>query len=146
VSVHQVHIFISHSWSYSHHYQTLDQWVFGYRYRFGQASVDFRNYSIPLDDPVHTVSSDRALQAAIYRHMARSHVIIIPTAMYTMYSRWILKELDGADRFAKPVLAVDPWGQLRRSSIVLQRADDHTGWNRVPLVNKLWYLYREYYG
>jgi hypothetical protein len=72
-------------------------------------------------------------------------VIVIPTGMYTNWSRWILKELDGADQMKKPILAVNPWGQERKASVVLSRATDYTGWNKEPLVSKIWNLYRERY-
>lgn len=145
MSTHQIHVFISHSWSYSGHYDTLATWVFGEKWSSGQASLDFRNYSVPADDPIHFAPNDKALLAAIYRQIARSHVIVIPTGMYTNYSRWILKELDGADSMKKPILAVNPWAQERKSSVVLNRATDFTGWNKAPLVSKIWKLYRERY-
>ena len=44
VSVHQVHVFISHSWRYSRHYETLTTWIFERRWRSGQASIRFHNY------------------------------------------------------------------------------------------------------
>jgi hypothetical protein len=145
VSTHQIHVFISHSWSYSGHYQTLAQWIFGQPWHVGQASLDLRNYSIPADDPIHNVPTSKALGEAIYRHISRSHVIVIPTGMYTNYSRWIMHELDGADGYKKPILAVNPWGQERTSSVVRNRATDYCGWNRDPLIGKIWNLYRERY-
>ena len=145
MSVHQIHVFISHSWSYSGHYDTLADWIFGQNWSYGQASLDFRDYSIPRDNPIHNAPSTKALGEAIYRQVSRSHVVVIPTGMYANYSRWILHELDGADGYKKPILAVDPWGQERKSSVVRSRATDSCGWNRDPLVSKIWSLYRARY-
>jgi len=145
MSLHYVQVFISHSWRYSQHYETLADWIFGYKYRYGQASVVFRNFSIPADDPVHDVRLDRDLQAAIYRKIARSHVVVIPTGMYTAYSRWIIKELDGADEQLKPILAVTLRGAQRRSLEVVNRANHEVGWTRAGVVDNIWRLYREYY-
>jgi len=145
MSTHQIQVFISHSWSHSGHYNKLAQWIFDERWSIGQASLDFRNFSIPLNDPIHGAPDDKSLAAAIYRHIARSHVIVIPTGMYAGYSRWIMKELDGADEYKKPILAINPWGQERKSSVVLKRATDWTGWNKEPLVSKIWNLYKDRY-
>jgi len=37
MSTHQIHVFISHSWAYSEHYDTLAEWVFTNSWRSGQA-------------------------------------------------------------------------------------------------------------
>ncbi len=142
MSTHRVHIFISHSWTYSHHYATLNDWIFGKRWRYGQASLTFLDYSVPKDDPIHGASSDRELQDAIHRKIARSHVVVIPTGMYVNYSKWIKKEIRGASEKNKPVLGVNPWGQLRISSVVAQAAAQTVGWNRVSVVGGIWDLYR----
>ena len=96
MSTHQIHVFISHSWSYSKHYDTLADWIFNENWTSGQASLDFRDFSVPKDDPIHDADTDKALREAIYAKIARSHVIVIPTGMYANYSKWIKKEIEGA--------------------------------------------------
>ena len=32
-----------------------------------------------------------------------SHVVVIPTGMYTNYSRWIKKEIDSSSGYNKPI-------------------------------------------
>ena len=142
MSTHQIHVFISHSWEYSGHYETLADWIFGESWNAGQASLDFRDFSVPRDDPIHNAPNDAQLQRAIYDKIGRSHVVVVPTGMYANYRKWIQKELDGADYHGKPILAVNPWGQERKSRVVLDRAADDVGWNKRPLVDKIWHLYR----
>lgn len=142
MSTHQIHIFISHSWKYTGHYETLADWIFHTNWRFGQAAIDFRNYSVPRDSPIHDAPNTTALKEAIYARIARSHVVVIPTGMYTNYSTWIQNEIKGAKFYGKPILAVNPWAQERKSSVVIQNSDDLTGWNRDPLVKKIWDLHR----
>jgi len=67
MSVHQLHVFISHSWTYSGHYETLREWIFEQNWRVGQASLALRDYSVPKDDPIHDARTDRELREAIYR-------------------------------------------------------------------------------
>lgn len=141
MSVHQVQVFISHSWSYSGHYDTLARWIFDGTWRFGQASVDFRNFSVPRTDPILNAPTETALREAIYRQIARSHVIVIPTGMYAHYSKWIGKEIDGAAVYSKPILAVDLRGAQRTSSIVGRAAARCVSWNSASVAAAIWELY-----
>lgn len=141
MSTHQIHVFISHSWSYSGHYDTLSSWIFGQTWRFGQATADFRNYSVPRSDPILNAATDRALQEAIHRQICRSHVIVIPTGMYANYSKWIGKEIGGAASYSKPILAVDLRGAQRTASVVGRAANKCVSWNSHSVVNGIWDLY-----
>ncbi len=141
MSTHQIHIFISHSWAHSHHYETLADWLFNYSWSVGQASLQLCDYSVPRSDPIHNAPTDRQLREAIYNKIARSHVVVIPTGMYANYSKWIQKEIDGARAYGKPILAVNPWGQERKSSVVQSAADRLVGWNSSPIVDGIWELY-----
>jgi hypothetical protein len=143
MSTRQIHVFISHAWTYSKHYETLAAWIFEEKWSVGQASLDFRNFSIPKNDPIHNVTSTEMLRKAIYNQIARSHVIVIPSGMYASYSKWIQKEIDGAKGYRKPILAVNPWGQQKKSGIVLDNADNGVGWNKEPVINAIWNLYYE---
>jgi len=141
MSTKQIHVFISHSWSYSGHYDTLSDWIFNQNWSFGQASLDLRDFSVPKDNPIHDASNDTQLKNAIYNKISNSHVIVIPTGMYVNYSKWIKKELDGAEYYKKPVLAVNPWGQDRKSSVVQEKATESVGWNKESLIKSIWNLY-----
>ncbi len=141
MSTRQIHVFISHAWAYSGHYETLASWIFGEPWSAGQASLDFRDYSIPKNNPIHNVQNTQQLKDAIFNQIARSHVVVIPSGMYTNYSCWIQKEIDGAKAYGKPILAVNPWGQQRKAGVVLNNADDGVGWNKQPVINAIWRLY-----
>ena len=142
MSTHTINVFISHSWTYSSHYDTLASWIFDDNWSVGQASLDFKNFSVPKDDPIHNAPSVAELKKKIFNKIALCHVIIIPTGMYANYSKWIQKELDGADEYSKPVLAVNPWAQEKKSSVVQQVATQIVGWNKKPVINAIWQLYQ----
>lgn len=142
MSTHQIHVFISHSWSYSGHYDTLAGWIFEENWSAGQASFDFRDFSVPRDDPIHNAPSNKALRNAIYAQIARSHVIVIPTGMYANYSDWIQEEINGAGAYGKPILAVNPWAQQRTSTVVADSADKIVGWNSQSVIDGIWELFR----
>lgn len=141
MSTRQIHVFVSHSWSYSNHYNTLSDWIFNKNWSVGQASLDFRDFSVPRNDPIHNANNDTQLRQALYNQISRSHVIVIPTGMYAAYSKWIQKEIDGAIGYGKPILAVHPWGAQRTSADVVAAATKIVGWNAEPVVKAIWELY-----
>ena len=141
MSTRQIHVFISHAWAHSEHYETLASWIFGERWSVGQASLDFRNYSVPKDDPIHNATSAIQLRNAIYNQIARSHVIVIPTGMYAAYSDWIQKEIEGSKQYSKPILAVSQLAQLRNAEIVASNADQSVGWSKKSVIDGIWGLY-----
>lgn len=142
MSSHQIHIFISHAWAYSDHYETLSSWIFKESWSVGQASLSFQDFSVPKNDPIHNANNDTQLKNAIYNKISRSHVIIIPSGMYANYSKWIKKEIEGSKTYNKPILAVNPFGQQRKSSVVLNNADKAVGWNKKPVIDAIWNLYQ----
>jgi hypothetical protein len=97
---------------------------------------------VPQSDPILNAKNDSQLRKALYNQIARSHVIVIPTGMYTNYSKWIQKEIDGANGYSKPILAVNPWGAQRTSSTVSSAAVKTVGWNSKSVVNGIWELYK----
>lgn len=143
MSTRQIHVFISHSWAYSEDYDTLEQWIFGQAWSSGQASLDFRNYSVPKHDPIHNARNTDELRAAIYDQISRSHVVVIPTGMYATHSKWIQQEINGANYYGKPILAVVPRGQKRRSGVVVDNAKKEVGWTKNGVVGAIWELYRD---
>jgi hypothetical protein len=141
MSTHQIHVFISHSWTYSGHYDTLSEWVFQNNWSVGQASLDLRNYSVPRTDPILDAGTDKALKEAIYRQISRSHVIVVPTGMYAHYSKWIGKEIEGAGAYGKPILAVNLRGAQRTASVVGRASSECVAWNSQSVISGIWKLY-----
>ncbi len=141
MTTHQIHVFISHSWTYSGHYDKLAEWIFFSDWSVGGDHLDFRDYSVPKDDPIHNAPSARRLEEAINRQIARSSVVVIPTGMYATHSKWIQTEINASGAMEKPILGVNPWGQRRRSSVVAAAADEVVGWNSDSVVNGIWRLH-----
>ena len=142
MSSYQIHIFISHAWAYSDHYDTLSNWIFKESWSVGQASLNFQDFSVPKNDPIHNANNDAQLKNAIYNKISRSHVIVIPSGMYANYSKWIKKEIEGSKAYSKPILAVNPFSQQRKSGVVLDNADKAVGWNKKSVIDAIWNLYR----
>jgi hypothetical protein len=136
-----ISVFISHSWSYSEHYERLKEWIFGNNWRVGNVPLFILNTSVPRDDPIHSAPTDSALYDQILRRIIMSDLVICPTGMYSTHSKWIGKEITACRHTGTPLVAVNPWGQERKSSIVLANAIEEVGWNKQSVIDAV-YKYR----
>jgi len=139
--VYNVAVFISHSWSYSEHYQKLREWIFESDWNLNGTPIYFNDNSVPSSDPIHNAQNASQLKYAIFERINKSNIVVIPTGMYANYSNWIQKEIDGANQYKKPILAVNPWAQEKKSSIVTEAASDVVGWAKDSVVQGVWRLY-----
>jgi len=127
-------LFISHSWAYSDNYERLTNLLRNRKY------FTFKDYSVPKDDPIHTQGSNAKLYSAIYEKMKPCSVVIILAGVYATYSKWINNEIKIAKNefiFQKPIIAIEPWGSKKTSSIVKQNADLIVGWNKDSVVSAI---------
>ena len=127
-------VFISHSWTYGDAYDRLVNLL--------QARPDFqfRNYSVPRDDPIHNARTDAELREAILRQMTPCSAVLILAGVYATYSKWINIEIDLAKRgfmYPKPIVAIRPWGSQRTSVPVREAADIEVGWNTESVVSAI---------
>ena len=124
-------LFISHSWSYGDDYNRLINLLRQRRY------FQFRDYSVPKDDPVHNAGNEAELTAAIRRQMAPCGVILIMAGVYATYSKWINIEIGlakGGFTNPKPILAIKPRGNTNVSRVVAEAADEIVNWNTESIV------------
>ena len=121
------HIFISYSWDYSYHYETIKSWLTEAPY------FTWTNYSVPITNPLD-VNSTRELKQKLFNRISNSSCVIILSAMYAKYSRWIDFEIDTAVAMDKPIIGIRPWGQERVPIKIQENADIMIGWNSAPLV------------
>ena len=126
-------LFISHSWTYSNAYDGLENLLHNANY------FNYKNYSIPKDDPIHT-SSGIILRNAIEERIKHCNCVIVLAGVYSTYSKWINIEIDIAKNsftYSKPIIAIQPWGAERTSSIVKDAADRIVGWNTSSIVSAI---------
>ena len=127
-------LFISHSWNYTDAYDRLTN-LLNERGYFA-----FRDYSVPRNDPIHRTGTDAQLRQAIRNQMTPCHVVLILAGVYATYSKWINIEIDLAKKgytYAKPIVAIRPWGSQRISERVRLAADRIVGWNTESIVGAI---------
>lgn len=127
----QYSIFISHSWTYGDAYDKLVKML------DNDPRFNYKNYSVPKDDPIHNAPNTKLLADAIRRQMIFCDVIIILAGVYSTYSKWINEEISIARGFTtpKPILAIEPWDSERTSKIVKDNADKIVKWSSSSIVD-----------
>lgn len=127
-------LFISHSWSYSDAYKKLKALLKKRPY------FDFRDYSLPKDDPIPNAPNSQELYEAIKRQMTLCHVVLVMAGVYATYSTWIEKEIRIAKtefQYPKPIIAIKPWAQTNVSQFVAENAAEIVGWNTDSIVEAI---------
>ena len=121
-------IFISHSWAYSSQYDKVESFL-------TQEGIRYYNHSVPKADPVHTNGTDKQLREAIEAKIKGCSCVIILAGVYATYSKWINIEIELAKKYNKPIIAVEPWGALKTSTVVKNAATARVGWNAKSVAN-----------
>lgn len=124
-------IFISHSWSYGDQYERLVSLLRQAPY------FSFKDYSVPKNDPIHNANNAAQLKAAIRGQMQYSSCVLILAGVYATYSKWINIEIELAKEMGKKIIAVQPWGAEKTSTVVKNNADCIVGWNTNSIVNAI---------
>lgn len=124
-------LFISHSWAYSDAYEKLKSLL------NSADNFTWRDYSVPMNDPIHTKGSERELKQAIERQIAPASCVLILAGVYSTYSKWINIEIEIAKAYAKPIIAIEPWGSEKTSTVVKQAANKIVKWNTSSIVSAI---------
>jgi hypothetical protein len=121
-------IFISHSWKYSDAYEKMIQFL-------DDQNISYFDHSVPQNDPIHTSGSDKDLRNAIEAKIKGCSGVIILAGVYATYSKWINVEVSLSQAYSKKIIAVEPWGSERTSTVVKDAADRIVKWNGKSLAD-----------
>lgn len=122
-------LFISHCWDYKQDYYTVENWI-------DESDIKWRNMSIPVHDPKDT-STDSELETKIDNNIKNSSEFIVIAGMYVAQQNrfWINKEIEIAQKYNKPILAIKPWGNERTPTKIQEVADKLINWQSSSIIN-----------
>lgn len=129
-----VNLFISHSWTYSDAYQRLIDLL------NSDPNFEYRDYSVPKDDPIHNARNTAELKEAIRRQMAPATCVLILAGVYSTYSKWINFEIELAQKgfyTPKKIIAIEPWGAEKTSFTVKAAADEIVAWQASSIISAI---------
>lgn len=124
-------LFISQSWAYGDAYDGLINLLNKRRY------FEYRNYSVPKNDPIHNAKNDSQLRTAIRKQMQPVSCVLILAGVYSTYSKWINIEIELAKEMGKRIIAIEPWASQKTSQTVKNNADVIVGWNTESIVKAI---------
>lgn len=124
-------LFISHSWAYGDAYEKLVSML------DSANNLQYKNYSVPKNDPIHNAGTDKELYQAIENQIVMASAVLILAGVYSTYSKWINKEIEIAKRLQKKIIAIEPWGSEKTSTVVKKNADRIVGWNTSSIVRAI---------
>ena len=124
-------LFISHSWAYGDAYDKLTKML------RAKPCFDYHDYSVPKNDPIHDAPSTYLLREAIRRQIQPASCVLILAGVYSTYSKWINIEIELAKSMNKKIIAVEPWGAERTSSVVKNAANETARWNTDSIVRAI---------
>lgn len=124
-------LFISHSWAYGDAYDKLVGMLDAKSY------FDYKNYSVPKNDPIHNAANAQQLKEAIRRQIQPASCVLIPAGVYSTYSKWINIEIELAQSMGKKIIAIEPWGAEKTSLVVKNAADRIAKWNTDSIVSAI---------
>jgi hypothetical protein len=127
-------LFISHSWGYSDAYEKVIGLLDN---QTSPRGFNYKNYSVPKDDPIHNAASDKALRAAIEAQMKPCSCVVILAGVYATHSKWINIEIEMAKKFGKRIIAIEPWAAEKTSTVVKNSAYAVVKWNGASIVGAI---------
>lgn len=128
------HLFLSHSWDYSNDYKELKQLL------DKDTTFNYKDYSVPKSDPIHTNGTDKELYDAIKNKISGTCAVLILAGVYATYSKWIDKEIKIAKTefiSKKPIIAIQPYAAERTSSVVKDNADTIVKWRTKSIISAI---------
>lgn len=126
----QYRLFISHSWTYTDAYEKLIKIL-------DSQNLSYYNHSVPKSDPIHTNGTDKDLYEAIKNKISGTNCVLILAGVYSTYSKWINEEIEISKDFVKPIIAIEPWGSEKTSTIVKNNADVIVKWQGASIVKAI---------
>jgi len=98
---------------------------------------NYRDYSVPKNDPIHNAPNATLLEEAITRKIRPCSAVVIMAGKYATFSKWINIEIKIAKQLGKPIIAIRPWASQQTSAVVTASANEIVGWNGSPIVNAI---------
>ncbi len=104
-------LFISHDWEYTDEYDGVLSLL------NAAGTFHWENLSVPIDKPIPShptlPKSHWTILRKLKERIERADCLLVLAGMYINFSGWIQSEIELAQEFHKPIIAVKRWGQER---------------------------------
>lgn len=129
-------LFISHAWKYGDEYDRLVELL------DNANNFSWRNYSAPKQKPLQNLDSSDVktkseITSAISRKISPANVVVVISGMYANNREWMEKEIEIAQDYKKPIIAIKPWGNSNIPVYITNIATITVNWNTDSIVNAI---------
>lgn len=129
-------IFISHAWKYGDDYNRLVTLL------DAANNFKYRNYSAPENKPLQNldstdVTTKSQISNAINRKISPVNAVLVISGMYANNREWMEKEVEIAQEYNKPIIAIKPWGNTVMPAYIKNIATEIVNWNTDSIVNAI---------
>jgi MTH538 TIR-like domain (DUF1863) len=128
-------LFISHAWDYKDEYEGVVN-LLNADYSFGWDNVSVPE-DVPLMPSLRLPKSYRYLVRQLDASISRADCLLVLAGMYVAHRGWIQSEIEAAQEFRKPIIAVQPRGNERFPEAVTHAAVVTVGWNTASIVSAI---------
>jgi hypothetical protein len=127
-------LFISHAWRFSENYFMLEELL------RNAGNFKWRNYSVPVDEPIvdpdSPVGKAKLTQLLINQVKPVNCVIIIGDG-HAAQSDWVIKEIEIAQVYNKPILGIYPPGYEQLPEIVKNASHEIAHWDVASIISAI---------
>lgn len=129
-------IFISHAWKYGNDYDHLVNLL------DNASNFKYRNYSAPKDKPLQNLDSTDVktksqISNAIDRKISPVNVVLVLSGMYANNREWMEKEIEIAQEYDKPIIAIKPRGNIVMPEYIQNIATETVNWSTKSIVDAI---------
>lgn len=118
-------LFISHAWDRHEEYERLVAML------DSASNFSWRNFSVPRTDPL---PGGRTLASQLQAQIRPVNAALILAGMFVNHRDWILKEIELAQWYSKPIIGIVPWGNQRIPVQLEEAAVAMVRWNTDSIV------------
>lgn len=129
-------LFISHAWKYGDEYDRLVDLL------DNANNFSWRNYSAPKEKPLQNLDSSDVttkseISNAICRKISPVNAVVVISGMYANNREWMEKEIQIAQDYKKPIIAIKPWGNNNMPAYITNIATTVVNWNTDSIVSAI---------
>jgi hypothetical protein len=128
-------LFVCHAWNYDDDYEGVVNLL------NSDSSFEWSNLSVPKNNPLPSLfrlpRSYRHLCRELDGLISKADCVLVLDAMYAAHRGWMQSEIEAAQEFGKPIVAIAPRGQERFPEVVRYAADARVGWSSASIINAI---------
>lgn len=120
----------------SHTFQEHDDYYRVFEYLESVPNFYYTNFSAP--DQMPESGGKEGIRDALREQIKPAEAVIISSTMYSENLDWVTFQMDVAQAFEKPIVALEPFGTNQEvPEEVAKRADEVVEWNARSLVDAI---------